>query len=362
MILIVSHFASNLGTTDHFVDYLEKNKIGYYYLRHPFNESTADSSELIYFDGKNKTVLANYKKANNPTLDMVRNFVVSVRVSFRFSQKVNTVIAFGSFNLVPFLLFNSFFKRKLVFWGCDYSTKRFSDPLLNRLYLLLETTACKHSNWVFQPTERQEEARVKNHQLEKSKSVIVPNGIASIVSSPPKSNTGDALLYLGSITVQHGIIDFVNYFYIKNQTPINLYIIGGGELEAELNRLAKKNERVKCLGSLDQKSIRDFVKSNSEHLFGIAPYTLGSTDHVYFGDSLKVKDYLSFGMPFITSKITYVPSDLAKYGYIYDDFRELQRHFKTSQVDLNIDLSRLDVSLEKYLWDRIFDNIWPLLK
>jgi glycosyltransferase involved in cell wall biosynthesis len=176
-LLVVSHFTKNRGTTDYFLEHLRKNGTIYYYLRHPFNFTKLRYSELIYFNGVEEEIKLRMKKAKNIILDLIRNYIFSFYVSLLLSFRVNKILCFGSFNVLPFLKFKRTLKREVYFWGVDYSTKRFNNKILNCLFLRVETKACKKSDLVINSSQRQKEARVKNHYLNNDKSLVVPNGI-----------------------------------------------------------------------------------------------------------------------------------------------------------------------------------------
>ena len=360
MILLVSHYTRNKGTTDFFRDYLISRNIKHYYLRHPFVfVDDLKYSELVYFDGKKEKTVSKYKKINNSILDMIRNFIISFYVSIKLNRKINKIFAFGSFNTLPFLLSNLFFKRKITFWGVDYSTKRFGNVIMNKIYLVTETVACRYSNRIFNSSPRQAEARMKFHGLKEEKSRIFPNGIEKINFKKDFSKYEKiGLLYIGSITKQHGIIDFVKKFYINDSISYALHIIGGGEKEKELNTLVKENnlqDKVKLYGFLTQSQIQNKLIDINEKLFGIAPYSDKMDDLVYYRDSLKIREYLNYNIPYIAPRILYVNENLKKFGFIYKNDNELEKILNDKLIDgFKINQSSVRAVLySEYTWNNI---------
>lgn len=366
MLLLVSHFTKNKGTTDYFSDYLKNNSIPYYYLRHPFNFTDLGYSELFFFDGKKEILLNKYGKIDNSILDLMRNFLVSFFVSLKLNKKIDKVISFGSFNVLPFIFLKKTFKRKVYFWGVDYSKNRFESKLLNGLYSFFETVACKYGDLVIQPTKRQEEARVQFHKLKIEKSLVIPNGVGDLgVNKTFSIYEKIALIYIGSITAQHGVLDFIQYFYLKKKLSYKLYIIGVGELENELVELIKLNNlenKVVFLGFKKPAELLEFLNDVNERLFGIAPYDDKANDHVYYGDSLKIKEYLNYNIPFITSQIAYVPAEMRKFGFVYADFEKLDQFFEKDIVDFQFNQKDKDTTLKKYRWENIFNVLADRIK
>ncbi len=361
MILIVSHFTKNKGTTDYFRDYLISKKVKHYYLRHPFtfiNELLY--SELVYFDGNKEKVISKYRKISIPALDMMRNFLVSFYVSLKLNKRVHKVFAFGSFNTLPFIIFKQIFKRDIVFWGVDYSTKRFDSSVLNKIYVYTETAACLFADSVFNLTKRQETARIANHKLDKQKSSILPSGIHDIDFKKDFTKYQNiSLLYIGSITRQHGIVDFVKRYYIDGNIQYPIYIYGGGESVKEMVDLIEEHKiskLVKFYGVKNQNQIKNFISSLDERVFGIAPYNKDHSDHVYYGDSLKVREYLNYNIPFIVPNFLYVADELVEFGLTYKNFQELDKLLLELDKFIFNKSKKYEV-LKKYNWKNIFNEI-----
>lgn len=366
MILIVSHFTKNKGVTDFFVEFLEKQKKDFYVLKYPFTFTDIKFSELyLYSDGR-YSLIEKYKKNNNDIINLLKNFFISIKVSYILGKRVNKIIAFGSFNVIPFIFFKKFFNRNIYFWGVDYSRKRFRNMFLNKLYLFFETLSCKYCSAVINQTKRQEEARIQLHNLKKNKSIVITNGIEIVNLNKDFSKFNEpAFLYIGSITKQHGIIDFIHYLYIENNSPYILYIIGGGEEVKILEQIIKNNnldKKIYYLGYKNQQEIIRFLLGLNKKIFGIAPYSDNLNDHVYYGDSLKIKEYLNYNLPYITSSIIYIPKELQKFGIIYNSLSELSESLENKLRHFNLNIKEKKEVLSAYKWEDIFKKVAELIK
>ena len=366
MILLISHFTKTKGVTDYFVDYLENQNIPYYYLRHPFNDSELKCTELIHYDGKKKSIIKKYKRFKYSSIDLIRNFLITKWVIILLRSKITKIFGFGGFNVVPAILFKKLFSCKLYFWGVDYSRKRFGNIFLNDLYLFFETLSCKYCSAVINQTKRQEEARIQFHNLNRNKSIVITNGIEMVYINKDFSKYNEpAFLYIGSITNQHGIIDFINYFYVENNFPYILYIIGGGEEMKILKRIIKNynlDKKIYYLGYKNQHEIVNFLLRLNKKLFGIAPYSDRLNDHVYYGDSLKIKEYLNYNLPYITSSVTYIPKKLQKFGITYNSLRELSESLETKLHHFCLNIKEKNEKLSTYKWENIFRKVAELVK
>ena len=360
MILVVSHYTRNKGVTDFFLDHLESIGLPYMYLKHPLYFENIKFSELIYFDGFKCSVLLKIRKVNNLILSLIEDFVISIFISIKLGKRIDKVISFGGFNFFPFIFFDLFLKRKLYFWGVDYSTKRFDNKILNKLYFYFETISCKFSTLVIQTNIRQQTARINRHGLDINKSLILPNGVNFVSSDRNILINEIALIYIGSITKQHGIIDFVKFFYGNKKINYKLYIFGGGECENELKAIINSNpffNTIMYFGEKNQYEINEFIKNCGYRLFGVAPYSEKYNDHVYFGDSIKVKEYLSHNIPFITSRVTYLAPDIEQFGFVYDNFEELNIFFGEPIGEFRFDEKHKNTILKRYLWCNILSKL-----
>ncbi len=360
MIFITSHFTKNKGTTDYFCEFLEKNNTDYYYLRHPFVDPTLTDSELILFKSGQKTILTKIPIKNNFILNLINNFIATFRLSFKFKSKIDTFIGVGSFNTIPLLLTKilGFKSKKVIFYGVDYSRKRFGSWILNQFYFLTETFACLLTDKTVSVTERQNQARIYHHFLNPKKSVVIPNGIQEIdFNKSYDQYTKKAFVYIGSITHQHGIVDFVKAFHVDRNIDFNLHIFGGGPLDSELVNIinslpeSQKN-KIKFYGIKQKLEIIRIIESLESKLFGIAPYSQSEdSDHVYYGDSLKLKEYLQLNMPFITTDIVYVDNVLKEFGFVYQNIQELESFLKDG-----INNFFLDINLKNRILEENFNN------
>lgn len=357
MYLVISHFTNNKWTTDYLLEYLKNNKKPYYYLRHPFNfEKDLNYSELIYFNLGDKKVVWKYKKFNNWMLDLLRNFILNFYISIKLLNKYNKIIWFWSFNNVP-ILYTRLFKKEVNFYWVDYSTKRFENKILNWIYRIFETLSCKYSNKIFSASNRQEEARIKYHHLKKEKSIVINNWINFEVFEKNFNNYEKIwFFYLGSITKQHWIINFINYFYIRNNLQYNLYIVWWWEEENNLKKLITKNKlenKVHYLWNKNKIEIKEILSWINEKLFWIAPYDNKVNDHVYYWDALKIKEYLMFNIPYIVSDILEVQNEFVDFWFIYKKYNNID-FSKLKLYKLN--LVKKNIIIKKYDWNNLFSK------
>lgn len=205
------------------------------------------------------------------------------------------------------------------------------------------------------------------HGLIRGRSMVIPNGISESILMNPFKNSNDlrtAFLYFGSITQQHGVLEFIKEFYVGHKVQSHLYIIGGGPLSMVLTALIDDNnlsDRVHYLGYMTTDQMDNFIRTSEECFIGIAPYRIdGVNDHVYYGDSLKLKEYLAYYIPFLVSDIIEVPVDLTRFGVIYKTDAQLLNYLLMPSSIPPIGDTDVHNVLLSYTWNTLCSRI-PLV-
>ena len=362
MILTVSHHTRSQGTTDCFLRWLRSRSVCYYALKHPFPFTDIPASELVYFDGTIEKIIATYPRRGSSILQLLWHMIISIRVSWRLRREADRVFAFGAFNVLPMIVPR--YGRWVFFWGVDYSRRRSSSIIMNMLSSVFETIACRWSDRVIQPTRRQEEARIGWHGLDSTRSLVVPNGIELTNAPYHPTSTDIILIYIGSITRQHGIIDFVwKYYGRQGVTKYPLYIFGGGEKVDDLKNAIHNlsTDLVTYVGQTSREEIVSWIMARSERIWGIAPYRRDGEDHVIYGDSLKIKEYTGYGIPSITSDVVGIPHEVEACVWVYQSTDELWS-LMDELPSVPYDPDRCYEAARSCTWDRVLERVLPLIE
>jgi glycosyltransferase involved in cell wall biosynthesis len=134
------------------------------------------------------------------------------------------------------------------------------------------------------------------------------------------------LVYIGHISKEHGLHDI---FETLAETDFELDIIGSGNFENELKKIAsekKLEHKINFLGKKNHQEIFKYLKTFSG--FGIAPYNSAS-DWTRYCDPVKVKEYLACFVPVIVSDIPEIAGliEKEKLGFVYRSKAELKSIF-----------------------------------
>lgn len=359
--LLITHHSPVKSTADFYSDFLVTNGIPHYFLQHPFLSAHNQNSVLRFFNGETSYEVSTYSSPSNELLSYLKHFLVSFWVILRLGKKVTHVIGFGGFNVVAGLVLKMFFGYKVYFWGVDYSTKRFSNLVLNKVYLFLESFGSVFSNLVIQPTVAAERIRIKKHGLNKVRSIVIPNGITKIEFSSNYHYKRDSLIYIGSITKQHGIVDVVENNYVRGGCSTPLYIFGGGTYAQKLISVIEENSLggiIRYNGYKKKEDIESWLATASHGFIGFAPYLVSeSGSHTAFGDSLKIKEYVAIGIPFLTSEAVSLPEDIKQFGVIYKSEDEMFKYLTNPADVKTLSLLKVTEVLVGYTWDALFKKI-----
>lgn len=314
---IVSHYTSNAGTTDAYQNYLDSMNIQYLLLKHPYNDPTLKYSIFV----NNLSGKKNLKKINrskNKFVDYLKASFLNIYLLIYQRRNYDAVIAFGIYDGLICGLVCKVIRKKSVYWGVDYHQIRSSYAIINKAFHSLETFACIINTYVASSSKSQEIARIKHHHLSRKNSLLIPNvPIATGKKLKWKKGRKIAYVYFGSIDKEHGILEFIKLNYLeKNKNELNdFHIYGNGPDSIELKKIIKKNNfNIFYHGRIEPKYLSKHLSTNNLNFIGIAPYSGEGASYTNYGDSLKIKEYVSMYIPyFCTGDIT-IDDSLKKYG------------------------------------------------
>jgi glycosyltransferase involved in cell wall biosynthesis len=206
-----------------------------------------------------------------------------------------------------------------------------------------------------------EQIRIEKHGLQKEGSLVIPNGITKIEFSPNNMYRRDALVYVGAITKQHGIVDVVENNYAKSGCQTPLYIFGGGTYAQKLTSVIAENslgDIVKYFGFQKKEDIESQLAVSPLGFIGFAPYLVSeSGSHTAFGDSLKIKEYIAIGIPFLTSEAVSLPEDIKQFGVVYKSEEEMSGYLANPAEVPILSFEKVAEVLVGYTWDSLLKKI-----
>jgi len=211
---------------------------------------------------------------------------------------------------------------KNVFFSVDYSKSRFSNALLNFIYHSVDALAAKFSTQTWNVSSR----ILEIHQLQNpncGSNLLLPN-IPSILWEKYKDNQKNPhkLITLSQIDEQ---LDFVRIItavcQLKNEFPkIELHVYGNGKLLEYFKKYIVENQLTEFIffhGAIIHEAALEAISSSG---IGMAPYT-GKWSFNFYGDSMKCREFLCFGLPVITTNNHSTSDEISKFdaGIVLSD-------------------------------------------
>lgn len=322
MIIIAGH-ATRPGLEIHefptttLIEVLQKQKKEFIYLRHAI-DGKAFSQVLRH---KNGTVIHVGRLPSIPFLSPLRyvsevllNIIYVTYVKTRHKKQV-IFIGVDPLNAIcGVLLCWLSVCKKTIYYSVDYSPRRFSNMMLNKLYLFCDNFSALHSTQVWNVSKRIFDIH-SQLGVELNRNLLLPNVPASQVDARRPRKNNHVLITLGILDDQ---LDFASLFKslsrLRSHIPdIKLKIIGSGPSEDKIKNLVSKmnlHSSVEFLGYLShEKTLVEISKSG----IGLALYNR-RWNFNYYGDSMKCREFLSFGLPIITTDTHSTVDEIIKYN------------------------------------------------
>lgn len=276
-------------------------------------------------------------------------------------NRYDILFAVDWFEGVMLLVYRSIFARraKVIFYSYDYyffSRRCSSRFLINKI----DEWVARHADevWVVNNAIRVERERRGIY----SKSVkTVPLGIVGKLARHEVNNDNRHFLFVGNMKPGHNLPLLVDAFLsiAQEDSRFCLTIVGKGNLEGELReRMAgtRMNKHVRLRGFVPEKEILAEISSGI-YAAGIALYEdMPETRAV---DPGKVKDYLSWGLPVITTPFNPISREISArdIGYIVpcDSAESLKKFFLDIRVE---DLRKKQQGIGSFVSDHSFESIF----
>lgn len=227
--------------------------------------------------------------------DVARAFFWSRRVLKTYRQPAVFIGCNNLLALTGLLLKRLGSVKASVFYAIDYSDARFSNRVLNRIYLAVDAWASRFSDGVWSNTNRTREIRRRQGVLAR-RNVLVPNGVfTEDIVAAHETDRGDgpvALEYHGYLSETKGVQHVLRALSLLDRCNYTFDIMGSGEYEPTLRLLIDEynlTERVSFLGRLSNK---DVVNRLGCYDLSIALIN-DKEDYVRYCDPMKVKEALS---------------------------------------------------------------------
>ena len=301
---------------------------------HPGSDQTATIIETYRRGRKTKISQVQISKLLSPILNLtninktqisfkIRDFLSVLEWVIKSKEKYDLFIGLESiYTLAAILLKKTGRIRTVVYYVSDYSPNRYSQKWFNNLYLWLDRFSATNADFIWDVSSAMQPARIKAG-LDPKKSapnIHVPNARfpEMIKYLPFKDTQPFSLVYAGGFGKINGpglAIEAMPWV-IKKIPQSQLYFYGWPkDKEDQLKKLAKK------LKVTENCSFHGFVSSESrltkalqKYRLGLAPYRAIPNSIRWYADAIKIRHYLSCGLPVVTTQVPPLGKEIEKAG------------------------------------------------
>lgn len=320
-IIIVTH-ETFYGVPHALRDYLINKKMEkLIFIGLPFIEQ----KKYSFFEYK-KGVLTLEKKINQRitgVIGYIVDFILTIYWVIKQKERYDLLIAVDVLNGLSGLVLRKLGKiRKVFFYAMDFAPVRFHNRLLNFIYHEIEKLCVKNSDEIWDVSPKIAEGRKRFLHIDpKTYSRKVVNSgiwIKKVKKFPFSEVKKHQLLFLGHILEKQGIQKVLESIpiIVRKIPDFKFVILGGGEYEANLKKLAqslKIEKYVEFRGWIKERKIIDTTLGESAAAIVVyVPEKEARYNFSYYGDPIKIKEYLSSGLPVILTNVPHNAKEIEK--------------------------------------------------
>lgn len=202
---------------------------------------------------------------------------------------------------------------KNVYFSVDYADKRFNNTFLNGIYHLIDKICLYNCDEAWSVSARIVKKR-KEQGIADHKNKLLPNS-PFFDKKLIKENKNIDLIIVSNLTKSLNIFPILEVIKIISQKEksIRLNIIGAGPEEKHFKDVVAKKSMMKYVRFLGQMDHAKVLEEISKSFLGFALYTNENTWNTY-GDSMKTREYVAYGIPVIMNDIPSTADDVREYN------------------------------------------------
>lgn len=205
--------------------------------------------------------------------------------------------------------------RKVVYFTVDYTERRFSNTLLNRLYHSLDRWCAQNADAVWNVSTRIRAVR-ERMGIPVERNLLVPNvpsdAYRAYLSNERKRYHLVTLGVLGEQMDYRGMFDAVRLLRVT-YPDIRLTVVGSGPKQESLMSYVRDHGLADIITFTGHLSHGEALEVISRSGVGMALYN-GAWSFNHFGDSMKCREFFCFGLPVVTTDTHSTVDEIQQYG------------------------------------------------
>ena len=333
------------------------------------------SYEEIYSRGNLVKKVESIEIPKHQLLLYLRDAIYNIYFILFNRGRFDYYIGANSFNAFFGIIFKKLGKiDKVVFFTIDYIMEdRFGSGLMNKIYIWLDRFAFFNSDYTWNVSSRMSEQRIKEigSRAKKIKQLVVPIGVPfNDAASVQIEREKNVLVYSGKLAPKYGLEIIIESAprLAKEFPDLEIRIIGDGQLKNKLQKMAKDlnvEKYMNFVGYINTTSERQrWLSLLKESTLGIAAYEKDEKSFKQFSDVTKPKDYMSCGLPIITTDFIPLSEDIKKYnlGRVIEDnvdsFVKNISELLKNQNEIEAIRRNIEIYAKDMTWENIFKKVF----
>ncbi len=286
------------------------------FIGHPLIDQVVDqgkSSIAVYEKGKQVSE-KHITQSMYGILSYVFDFFLTTYWIIRQGWKYDLFIGVDALNSMSGLILKKIGRvHKVIFYAMDFHPSRFSNHLLNFLYHKLEEICLKNCDEIWNVSPKIAEGRERFLHISQIdyRQKVVNSGIWNdkIKKFPFDKIKKHQLLFLGHLLKKQGLqmVLEATPVIVKKIPDFKFKILGGGEYEKDLKKLTKELKIQKYIDFKgwikDRKVIDTTLGESAAAIVVYVPEKEKIHNFSYYGDPIKIKEYLASGLPVILTDV-----------------------------------------------------------
>ncbi len=280
------------------------------YLELPFHYAKVRRAYLTeYQNGKVVKRLRSSIIGGPEWFQYILHFLITVNFLLQTGASYDLCIALDNLTVLPVIPFRRLkLIKRLLYYSIDYTPKRFENKFLNIIYQHTNKIASQNADLNWAVSEAIVSEKEKRGILRDKRCLVVPVGYRGKDIKLPNYKRVDKyhLVFVGILMEKQGVQMILEAMprLLESNRKIKLTVIGTGDYENELRKLAKKlnlGTKVKFTGYVyDPNDVENILTKAG---IGLAPYKPILESFTSYADPGKIKLYLGCGLPIITTSV-----------------------------------------------------------
>lgn len=259
--------------------------------------------------------------------------------------------------------------KYFIYYTIDYVPIRTKSKILNRIYHYVDKISLKNSDETWNVSPRISQGREDHNRLLKniySQQFVVPIGVWLNENNRLSEEIIEAnsLIFIGNLHPKQGVQLVLKAMktILERIPDFKFTIVGGGDYQKHLIDLARElnvEKNVTFTGWVkDRQTLEGLMKNKA---LAIAMYDSREDDFTYYADPTKLKDYLSYGLPILLTKLPHNAYEIEENGCgIVIDYNEAEisnsiiKILKDSELQLKYRNNAFNY-VAQYDWNKIFN-------